>query len=155
MCEAYSFPFEFCPLLHLEPCDNDGIIFSFPGGSDQGKHLPTVLETRFNPLVWKISWRRKWQPTPVLLPGKFHWWRNLVSMGSQRVRQDWMISVSVFILMEWSEVAQLCLTPCDPMDCSLQAPPSMGFSRQAYWSGLPFSSSDLPDPEIEPGSPAM
>ena len=32
----------------------------------------------------------------------------------------------------------------------------MGFSRQEYWSGLPFPSlGDLPDPEIEPGSPAF
>ena len=37
-----------------------------------------------------------------------------------------------------------------------QAPPSMGFSRQEYWSGLPFpSSGDLPDPGIEPRSPAL
>ena len=37
-----------------------------------------------------------------------------------------------------------------------QAPPSMGFSRQEYWSGLPFpSSGDLPDPGIEPRSPAF
>ena len=37
-----------------------------------------------------------------------------------------------------------------------QAPPSMGFSRQEYWSGLPFPSpGDLPDPGIEPGSPAF
>ena len=36
-----------------------------------------------------------------------------------------------------SEVAQSCPTLSDPMDCSLQAPPSMGFSRQEYWSGLP------------------
>ena len=37
-----------------------------------------------------------------------------------------------------------------------QAPPSMGFSRQEYWSGLPFPSpGDLPDPGIEPGSPAL
>ena len=33
---------------------------------------------------------------------------------------------------------------------------SMGFSRQECWSGLPFPSpGDLPDPEIEPGSPAL
>ena len=32
----------------------------------------------------------------------------------------------------------------------------MGFSRQEYWSGLPFSSpGDLPDPGNEPGSPAL
>ena len=37
-----------------------------------------------------------------------------------------------------------------------QAPPSMGFSRQEYWSGLPFPpAGDLPDPGTEPGSPAM
>ena len=37
-----------------------------------------------------------------------------------------------------------------------QASLSMGFSRQEYWSGLPFPSpGDLPDPGIEPGSPAL
>ena len=37
-----------------------------------------------------------------------------------------------------------------------QASPSMGFSRQEYWSGLPFPSpGDLPDPGIEPGFPTL
>ena len=37
-----------------------------------------------------------------------------------------------------------------------QAPLSMGFSRQEYWSGLPFPSlGDLPNPGIEPVSPAL
>ena len=36
------------------------------------KHLPTMQETRFNPWIGKIPWRRKWQPTLVLLPGKSH-----------------------------------------------------------------------------------
>ena len=37
-----------------------------------------------------------------------------------------------------------------------QAPLSMGFSRQEYWSGLPFPSpGDLPNPGIESGSPAL
>ena len=37
-----------------------------------------------------------------------------------------------------------------------QASLSMGFSRQEYWSGLPFPSpGDLPDPGIEPSSPAL
>jgi len=37
-----------------------------------------------------------------------------------------------------------------------QASPSMGFSRQEYWSGLPFPSpGDLPNSGIEPGSPAL
>ena len=43
-----------------------------------------------------------------------------------------------------------------PWTVAYQAPPSMGFSTQEYWSGLPFlSPEDLPDPEIEPGSPAL
>ena len=56
-----------------------------------------------------------------------------------------------------SEVAQSCLTLCDRMDCvAYQVPPSKGFSRQEYWSGLPFPTpGDLPDPGIEPGSPAL
>ena len=56
-----------------------------------------------------------------------------------------------------SEIDQSCLTLCHPMDGSLhQAPPSMEFSRQEYWSGLPFPSpGDLPDPGMEPRSPAL
>ena len=51
-------------------------------------------------------------------------------------------------------VAQLCLTPGDPLDSSLPSPLSMGLFRQEYWWGLPFSSSrDLPDPGSEPTSP--
>ena len=42
-----------------------------------------------------------------------------------------------------SEVAQSCLTLSDPMDCGPPGPPSMGFSRQEYWSGVP-----LPSPTV-------
>ena len=43
-----------------------------------------------------------------------------------------------------------------PWTVAYEAPPSMGFSRQEYGNGLPFPSpGDLPDPRIEPGSPAL
>ena len=43
-----------------------------------------------------------------------------------------------------------------PWTVAYQAAPSMGFSRQEYWSGLPLPSlGDLPDPGIEPRSPAL
>ena len=43
-----------------------------------------------------------------------------------------------------------------PWTAAHQAPLSMGFSRQRYWSSLPFpSSEDLPDPGFEPGSSAL
>ena len=43
-----------------------------------------------------------------------------------------------------------------PWTVAYHAPPPMGFSKQEYWSGLPFPSpEDLPNPGIEPGSPAF
>ena len=43
-----------------------------------------------------------------------------------------------------------------PWTAAYQAPPSMGFSRQECWSGLPFPSpGDLPDSGIKPGSPTL
>ena len=43
-----------------------------------------------------------------------------------------------------------------PWTVTYQAPLSMGFSRQQHWSGLPFPSpADLPNPGIEPRSPAL
>ena len=48
-------------------------------------------------------------------------------------------------------------TLCNPRDCiACQAPLSMGFARQEYWSELSFPSpGDLPYPGIEPGSPLL
>ena len=44
----------------------------------------------------------------------------------------------------------------NPWTVAHQAPLSMGFTRQDYWSGLPFPSpGDLPDPGIKPRSPAL
>ena len=57
------------------------------------------------------------------------------------------------------KVTQLCPTLSTPLTVARQAPLSMGFSRQEYWSGLPFPPpGDLPDPGIEPvflTSPAL
>ena len=53
-------------------------------------------------------------------------------------------------------VAKSCLTLVTPWTVARQASLSMGFSRQEYWSGLPFPSlGDLPNPGIEPESPAL
>ena len=55
-----------------------------------------------------------------------------------------------------SEVTQSCPTLSDPMDCSLPGSSIRGISRQEYWSGVPFPSpGDLPNPWVEPGSPAL
>ena len=53
-------------------------------------------------------------------------------------------------------VAKSCPTLATPWTVARQAPLSMRFSRQEYWSGLPFPSpGDLPDPGIKPGYPAL
>ena len=67
----------------------------------------------------------------------------------------WRKETLVHIWKE-SEVAQSCLTLCNPMDCSLPRSPSRGFFGQEYWSGLPFPApEDLPNPGIEPGFPTL
>ena len=53
-------------------------------------------------------------------------------------------------------VAKSCLILATPWSVALHAPLSVGFSRQEYWRRLPFPSpGDLPDPGIEPRSPAL
>ena len=53
-------------------------------------------------------------------------------------------------------VAESCPPLSTPWTVAHHAPLSMGFSRQEHWSGLPFPSpGDLPDPGIEPMSPAL
>ena len=64
--------------------------------------------------------------------------------------------LSVIIICGGGLVAKLCLTLVTPWTVACQAPLSMGFSRQEYWSGLSFlSPGDLSDPGIEPWSPAL
>ena len=58
---------------------------------------------RFHPCVGKIPWRRAWQPTPVLLPGKSHGQRRLAGYSP----------------VQFGSVAQSCLTLWDPMDCQM------------------------------------
>ena len=54
------------------------------------KSLPAMRETRFDPWVGKIPWRREWQPTPVLLPGKSHGWRSLAGYSPWGHRESEM-----------------------------------------------------------------
>ena len=67
------------------------------------------------------------------------------------------ISICLFIYMlAVGLVTNSCLTLVTPQTVARQAPLPMGFSRQGYWSGLPFPApGDLPDPGIRPGSPAL
>ena len=63
------------------------------------------------------------------------------------------IHIQILSVVKSLSRVQLFVTP---WTVAHQAPPSMEFSRQEYWSGLPFPSpGDLPNPGIESGSPAL
>ena len=61
------------------------------------KNLPAMERPGFDPWVRKISWRRKWQLTPVFSPGEVHEQRSLAdySPWSCRVRHDWVSSTFI------------------------------------------------------------
>ena len=70
------------------------------------KRLSTMWETRVRALGREVPWRRKWQSTPVLLPGKSHGQRSLIgySLWSRRVGHDWATSLS----LSWSIEEAYC-----------------------------------------------
>ena len=83
--------------------------------------------------VGKIPWSKSWQPTPVLLPGKFHGQRSLEDYspwGQKTLDPTAAVAKSL----------QLCPTLCNPIDSSPPGSPVLGFSRQEHWSGVPLPS---------------
>ena len=118
-------------------------------------------EIKFNQVLLR---RRQWQPTPVLLPGKSQGRRILVGCplwGSHRVRHNWSDLATAAASfteqgsdqyrprrMETGQIAFVIVMKslgrvrlfATPWTLDNQAPLSMGFSRQEYWSGLPFPS---------------
>ena len=71
---------------------------------------------QFKPWVGKIPWRKKWQPSPVFLPGKSHGQRSLVGYGpwSQRVGHDWATSLHYIIGTAHSEESRGLCFSLDP-----------------------------------------
>ena len=69
------------------------LVLSYSWASLVAQFKESACQSRrgFDPLVGKIPWRRKWQPTPVFLPGKSHGQRSLVGYspwGRKRVRHN-------------------------------------------------------------------
>ena len=76
------------------------------------------------------------------------------------VHQGYILSLCLFKLytewVKWVKSLSRVWLFATPWTIAYKAPLSMEFSRQEYWNGLPFPSpGDLPDPGIEPGSPAL
>jgi len=76
--------------LHLFSLNNNFRVFTppgLPGGSEVKAPACNVGDQGSIPGVGKIPWRRKWKPTPVLLPGESHGERSLVGY-SPRGRKE-------------------------------------------------------------------
>ena len=96
----------------FDACLVFGVRYLFPGGSD-GKSVCLLCgRPHFNPWVGKIPWRRKWQPTPVFLPGKFHGRRSLIGYNRWGCKE----SVTTERLhFHFHQVPQLGVSPGSPV----------------------------------------
>ena len=100
--------------------------------------------------VSTLEKRRKWQPTPVFLPGEPHGQRSLVGYSPWGCKEsdttEWLSTAQQGASVVSDQLFEILWT------IACQAALSMGFSRQ-YRSGLPFPSpGDLPNQGIEPAS---
>ena len=91
-------------------------------------------------------------PNPRIKPVSLHWQNYSLPLSPLGSRRYWLADVCVCML-HICMLLQPCPTLWDPVTVAHQAPLSMGFSRQEYWSGLPCPPpGDLPDPGAEPTS---
>ena len=73
-----------CPLMLVS---RKVVTFNVNPGSTVVKNLPALQETQVQSLVGKISWSRKWQPTPVFLPRESHGQRSLAEQSSWGLKE--------------------------------------------------------------------
>ena len=96
----------------------------------------------------------------LLNASRDHFCSRAVFLGIHQVLHQHLSPGDAFVLVAsvWSEVKLLSHVQlfAPPWTVAYQAPLYMGFSRQEYWSGVPFPSpGDIANPGIEPGSPAL
>ena len=125
------------------------------------KNPPACGRHGFDPWVGKIPSRRAWQPTSSCLENPYGQ-RSLAGYNPWGHKESDMTEQLSTWIFECLKVKVKVKSPsrvrlfATPWTVAYQTPPSMGFSRQEYWSGLPFPSpGDLSNPGIKPGSPAF
>ena len=75
-----------------------------------------------------VHWRREWLPTPIFLPGEFHELRSLVSYTSPWGHKESYTTLQTKCTICCFSVTHLCLTLCNPMDCSMPVQSSLSFT---------------------------
>ena len=117
------------------------------------KNLPAMWETWVQSLGQEDPWRRKWEPTPVFLPGEFHGQRSLAGYSpwghKELITTEQIYRYSSFPLSYIHTyicmrvlVTQLCPILCDPIDHSPPASSVRGIlqARVLDWVAISFSS---------------
>ena len=109
------------------------------------KRLSTMLETWVWSLGREVPWRRKWQPTPVLLPRKFHGRRNLVAHGVAKSR-SWLsnfasITSRTLLLSPVTSTTGYCF--CFGSIPSFFLKLFLHWSSVAYWAPTDLGSSSF------------
>ena len=110
------------------------------------KNPPAMQETQEMQVLWtgKMPWRRKWQPTPVFLPGKSHCVSVCISI--------YLYTYICICALLSRSVMSNSLQPHGLQLARLLCP--WGFSRPEYWNGLPCPPpGDLPNQGLKPGLP--
>ena len=104
----------------------------------------------------KMPWRRKLQPTTEFLPGKSHGQRSPAGCSPWAHKQsDKTEQQTHIVYVNWKLLSHIWLF-ATPRTVACQAPMSLEFFRQGYWSGLPGPApGDPPYPEIESEIPAL
>ena len=96
---------------HLKLC----YVINFPSGSDGKVSCFQCRRPGFNPWVRKILWRKKWQPTPVLFPGKSQGQRSMVGYRprgrkeldtTERLHFTYVIIYSLFFIPQYIESSE-------------------------------------------------
>ena len=64
------------------------------GGKESACQCRRHIKTEFHPWIWKIPWRRAWQPTPVFLPRESHGQRSLAGYGLQGHKEPDMTEIT-------------------------------------------------------------
>ena len=131
-----------------------------------------VINSIFYSTLNLLPWRRKWQPTPVLLPGKSHGWRSLLgdspwgckeSDMTERLHSLHFYSTQLSASVQFSSVAQSCPTLCDPVNCSMPGLPvhhqlpefTQTHCPSSWWCHPAISSSVIPFSLLPPIPPSI
>ena len=138
----------------------NGTKLGFPGGTcgkESTCQCRRCQKLGFNPWVGKIPWRRKWQPTPVFLPGESYGWRSLAGYSPcGHIESDMTehACISCYILVCVCMLSRVWLF-ATPWTVIHQAPLSMRILQARILYCHALLQGDLPNPGIKPRSPAL